>query len=86
LARLHHVVALLPLWAFSPADSAAAPLLSKLLSSLLSSPLVALLSITAVADEAALEAGSTAGGRPVVCAAELSPAIAVVRLLRSRRW
>ena len=42
LARLHHVA--LPLW-LSPADSAPAPLLSKLLSSLLSSPLVALLSL-----------------------------------------
>jgi hypothetical protein len=41
LARLHHV-ALFPC-GLSPADSAPAPLLSKLLSSLLSSPLVALL-------------------------------------------
>ena len=39
LARLHHVA--LPLWTV-PADSAPAPLLSKLLSSLLSSPLVGL--------------------------------------------
>jgi hypothetical protein len=71
LARLHHVA--LPLWA-APADSAPAPLLSKLLSSLLSSPLVALLSLWWMQYY----------GRPS-SALRAAVSIAVVCLLRRRR-